>query len=169
MTAPDLNARPNSRPHAAARLDPRQDVALLAARFDGIPPQNVAYWFLEPHPQTASRARRLVRRALRRWHLPELIDATELLVSEVVTNAVRHASSAPRIEAHLGPDSVRVAVYDADPRLPERREPDVGRPGGRGLHLLDQIASRWAAEPSGSGKVVWFELDRPAGGASPTG
>jgi len=123
---------------------------------------------LPADPTSARAARTLLRQALGE-DADGLLFAIELLVSEVVSNAVRHASSAPRIEAHLGPDSVRVAVYDADPRLPERREPDVGRPGGRGLHLLDQIASRWAAEPSGSGKVVWFELDRPAGGASPTG
>jgi hypothetical protein len=57
---------------------------------------------------------------------------------------------------------VRVAVYDDDPALPVHRQPDAERPGGRGLHLLDRIATRWGAEPSDGGKVVWFELDRPA-------
>jgi DNA-binding NarL/FixJ family response regulator len=90
----------------------------------------------------------------------ELLFSLELLISEVVTNAVQHANAAPRIEAQLGPDSVRVAVYDDDPLLPKHRQPDADRPGGRGLHLLDRIATRWGAEPAEGGKVVWFELDR---------
>ena len=91
----------------------------------------------------------------------DLLFALELLVSEVVSNALVHASSAPRIEAQLGPDTVRVAVYDDDPTLPARRLPDVERPGGRGLHLLDRLATRWGAESvDDGGKVVWFELDR---------
>jgi CheY-like chemotaxis protein/anti-sigma regulatory factor (Ser/Thr protein kinase) len=91
----------------------------------------------------------------------ELLFALELLVSEVVTNAVTHAASAPRIEAHLSPTTIRVAVYDAEHRLPGHRVPDRDRPGGRGLHLLDRLATRWGAEPTDDGKVVWFELDRP--------
>jgi len=91
----------------------------------------------------------------------DLLFTLELLVSEVVSNALVHASSAPRIEAQLGPDTVRVAVYDDDPTLPAHRLPDVERPGGRGLHLLDRLATRWGAEPvEDGGKVVWFELDR---------
>src|SRR5258707_13298312 len=69
--------------------DRDDDIALLAARFDGIAPRDVAYWFLEPHPQTAGRARRLVRRALDRWGLEELWDSVELLVSEIVRKAER--------------------------------------------------------------------------------
>jgi CheY-like chemotaxis protein len=90
----------------------------------------------------------------------DTLFALELLVSELVTNAVAHAGSAPRIEAHLTRATIRVAVYDADPRLPAHRVPDEDRPGGRGLHLLDRVASRWSAEPTDEGKVVWFELDR---------
>ena len=91
----------------------------------------------------------------------DLLFSLELLISEVVSNAIVHAASAPRIEAQLGPDTVRVAVYDDDPTLPSHRQPDAERPGGRGLHLLDRLASRWGSERiDGDGKVVWFELDR---------
>jgi CheY-like chemotaxis protein len=123
---------------------------------------------LPADPSSVRAARTLLRQALGEEG-DELLFALELLTSEVVTNAVRHASSAPRIEAHLGPDTVRVAVHDDDPTLPERREPDLGRPGGRGLHLLDQIASRWGAESTDQGKVVWFEIDRPAVGPGAAG
>ena len=91
-----------------------------------------------------------------------LVSSVELLVSELVTNAVVHASSAPRIEVHLGRESVRVAVRDDDPAMPAPRIPDQARPGGRGLHLVESIATRWGAEPSEHGKVVWFEIDRSA-------
>jgi len=91
----------------------------------------------------------------------DVLFALELLVSEVVSNAVLHAAAAPRIEAQLGPDTIRVAVYDDDPNLPVHRLPDADRPGGRGLHLLDRLASRWGAEAvEDGGKVVWFEIDR---------
>jgi DNA-binding NarL/FixJ family response regulator len=114
---------------------------------------------LPAEASSARQARALVADALG-TEGEELLFALELLVSEVVTNAVRHAHAAPRIEAHLGPECVRVAVYDPDPQLPLHREPDGERPGGRGLHLLDDLASRWGAEPTDDGKVVWFELDR---------
>jgi len=110
---------------------------------------------------TSPRQARVLVRDLLGEGADELVDTVQLLVTELVTNAVLHASSAPRLEMHLGQRTIRMAVYDADPTLPERREPDVDRPGGRGLHLLDMLATRWGAEAHGDGKVVWFELDRP--------
>lgn len=106
-------------------------------------------------------ARQFVRGALAEID-PELVDAVELLVSELVTNAVVHASSAPRLEVALLPDKVRVEVHDDDATLPVRRIPDEERPGGRGLLLLDGVASAWGVEPLGHGKVVWFEVARTA-------
>jgi DNA-binding NarL/FixJ family response regulator len=114
---------------------------------------------LPADPASVRAARALVVEALGE-EADDLLFSLELLTSEVVSNAVQHAGSAPRIEAHLGPDTVRVAVYDDDPGMPAHRHPDADRPGGRGLHLLDKVATRWGVEPVGSGKVVWFELDR---------
>ncbi|MGV9694061.1 PP2C family protein-serine/threonine phosphatase, partial [Streptomyces sp. NPDC003444] len=65
--------------------DRDDDIALLAARFDGIAPSDVAYWFLDPEDAAPGRARRLARRALARWDLEDLTDSVELLISEVVT------------------------------------------------------------------------------------
>jgi DNA-binding NarL/FixJ family response regulator len=104
-------------------------------------------------------ARTLVREAMGDAG-EDVLFSLELLVSEVVTNALTHAGSAPRVEAQLSPATIRVAVYDADPRFPEHRVPDEERPGGRGLHLLDRMASRWGTDPTDDGKVVWFEIDR---------
>lgn len=104
-------------------------------------------------------ARGLARSVLAEENV-QLVNTVELLVSELVTNAVIHTTAAPRVEVELLRGIVRVAVFDADPALPERRVPDADRPGGRGLLFLDQLATRWAAEPSDTGKVVWFEIDR---------
>lgn len=110
----------------------------------------------------AREARRFVRGALSQVD-GSLLDSVELLVSELVTNAVIHASTAPRLAVRLSPTTVRVEVHDDDPRLPAPLPPDDTRVGGRGLFIVDQVATRWAAEPSPSGgKVVWFELARAA-------
>lgn len=104
-------------------------------------------------------ARRIVREDVDLGD-PKLLPSVELLVSELVTNAVVHASSAPRVEVHVSTASVRVAVHDDDATMPRPRTPDPAKPGGRGLHILDRLASRWGAEPRADGKVVWFEIDR---------
>ncbi|MCQ4082281.1 SpoIIE family protein phosphatase [Streptomyces sp. RB6PN25] len=141
--------------------DRDDDIALLAARFDGIAPSDVAYWFLEPHPQTAGRARRLVRRALHRWDLDELADGVELLVSEVVTNAVRYAGR-PITLRLLRTDVLRCEVGDDAPQLPRMRHAQPQDESGRGLFLVNRLAQRWGATRLSAGKVVWFELALPA-------
>ncbi|MGA4881293.1 SpoIIE family protein phosphatase [Streptomyces lydicamycinicus] len=144
-------------------LDPDardDDVALLAARFEGFAPLNVAYWFLSPQPQTAGRARQLTRRALHRWGLGSMLDATELMVSEVVTNAVRYASR-PIALRLLRTDVLRCEVGDDSPQVPRMRRAQAGDEGGRGLFLVDQLARRWGATLLSTGKVVWFEQQIP--------
>lgn len=84
----------------------------------------------------------------------------ELLVSELLTNAVLHASSEPKLEVRISPTTVRVDVHDDDPRPPVLRDPSPDAVGGRGLHLVAEIAARWGTEPTPTGKVVWFELAR---------
>ncbi|WP_442814715.1 ATP-binding SpoIIE family protein phosphatase [Streptomyces sp. NBC_01198] len=137
--------------------DRDDDIALLAARFDGIAPSDVAYWFLEPQDQTPGRARRLVRQALRRWDLEDQLDAAELLVSEIVTNAVRYADR-PITLRLLRTDVLRCEVGDDAPLLPRMRLSTPQDEGGRGLYIVNQVAQRWGATRLGAGKVVWFEL-----------
>ncbi|MFP1629211.1 SpoIIE family protein phosphatase [Streptomyces sp. 5K101] len=137
--------------------DRDDDIALLAARFDGIAPSDVAYWFLEPEDAAPSRARRLARRALARWGLEELSDAVELLVSEVVTNAVRYAERPVTLRL-LRTDVLRCEVGDDSPQLPRQRRARDTDEGGRGLFLVNRLARRWGATRLSTGKVVWFEL-----------
>nr|WP_324197090.1 SpoIIE family protein phosphatase [Streptomyces sp. NRRL B-1677] len=141
--------------------DRDDDIALLAARFEGIAPSDVAYWFLDPRPQTARQARRLARRALTRWGLEELTDAVELLVSEVITNAVRYAER-PITLRLLRTDVLRCEVGDDVPQLPRLRQARPSDEGGRGLYLVNRLARRWGATRLSTGKVVWFELALPA-------
>jgi anti-sigma regulatory factor (Ser/Thr protein kinase) len=90
-----------------------------------------------------------------------------LLVSELVTNSLRHATFGPeswvRVEATIGADSVRVEVADPGERFPTA--PDLGEEGGWGLILVDRVASRWGVARDEQTRV-WFEADlpRPAGG-----
>jgi len=136
------------------------DIALLTARFEGFPPDSVGYWYLDPHPLTAGQARRLTRRALRRWGLDALLDSTELMVSEIVTNAVRYASR-PIALRLLRTDVLRCEVTDDSPQVPRMRQAAPGDEGGRGLFLVNQLALRWGATRLSTGKVVWFEQQIP--------
>ncbi|MFF4469510.1 SpoIIE family protein phosphatase [Streptomyces sp. NPDC001599] len=139
--------------------DRDDDIALLAARFDGIAPSDVAYWFLEPEDAAPGKARRLARRALARWGMEDLTDAVELLVSEVVTNAVRYASKPVTLRL-LRTDVLRCEVGDDVPQLPRLRQARATDEGGRGLYLVNRLARRWGATRLSTGKVVWFELNR---------
>ena len=94
---------------------------------------------------------------------PRLREDVRLLVTELVTNSVRHASLAPfgRIEvrAFVNEEQLRVEVEDSGPGFAARPRPrSAGQTSGWGLYLVERVASRWGAVPSG-GSCVWFELD----------
>ncbi|MGW2892474.1 ATP-binding SpoIIE family protein phosphatase [Streptomyces griseoruber] len=141
--------------------DRDDDIALLAARFDGIMPSDVAYWFLEPEDAAPRQARQMLRRALDRWGMEDLTDAAELLVSEVVTNAVRYASRPVSLRV-LRTDVLRCEVGDDVPQLPRHRQSGAMDETGRGLIVVNKLAQRWGATRLSTGKVVWFELALPA-------
>jgi DNA-binding NarL/FixJ family response regulator len=108
---------------------------------------------------SAGKARRFVRRSLD-TSAEQVLDDIELMVSELVTNAVLHATSPPRVDIVLGRTAFRIEIYDDDPTLPELGDAPLDALGGRGIFLVDRLASRWGTEPHGHGKVVWFERDR---------
>jgi anti-sigma regulatory factor (Ser/Thr protein kinase) len=104
------------------------------------------------------------RSALRRFHpeLPvDLMQVIVLLASELVANAVKHAASElVSIRCAIAPQHVRVEVADEGPGFtPEPTAPDPGTIGGWGLHLVDELSSRWGVV-DGPGARVWFEIDR---------
>ena len=109
----------------------------------------------------ASRARHFTRDVLARLDVPSaVIDDAELLVSELVTNAVLHARSASRIDVARENGRVRVAVGDDSAEPPQLRNNGSDSVTGRGLHLVERLACSWGVDRSDdTGKVVWFELD----------
>ena len=117
---------------------------------------------LAQHPQSASRARRFVEHMCAGAMSVDMCDTTVLLVSELVTNAVTHAN-APHLSILLSPSGVRVEVGDASQDLPIPRAPDVWREGGRGIALLDMLATAWGVRQQPGGKGIWFEVDGPCG------
>ncbi|MET1001268.1 MAG: ATP-binding protein [Acidimicrobiia bacterium] len=110
----------------------------------------------------ASAARRFVRDALSGAGLrDEAVSDVELLVSELVTNAVIHARSASRVTIDYDGSRVRVTVADESPARPELLDRGAHSVTGRGLLLVQQIAHRWGVDIPGepAAKRVWFELD----------
>jgi anti-sigma regulatory factor (Ser/Thr protein kinase) len=93
-------------------------------------------------------------------HDPELASRVAMVVSELATNAIRHAKTAFRLEVRNDSDGVRVIVSDSDPS-PPRIMHGIGpkEPSGRGLVIVAALADRWGFHPEGRGKSVWAELD----------
>jgi anti-sigma regulatory factor (Ser/Thr protein kinase) len=126
-------------------------------------------WWFTQHPASVAAARRMLRYFLSVRDADHYRDAAELVVSELMSNAVEHATkqnialSDREICARfdLGPTGLRIEVSDPDgDRLPRRREPDEADESGRGLAVLDALVTRWGAEPchDGTGKTVWALL-----------
>jgi PAS domain S-box-containing protein len=126
-------------------------------------------------PIRVSEARRLAGQTFEKWDLdPDQADLACLLVSEVVTNVVLHASPGSRHQARAGGEftlrlrrgasAVWVEVFDRDLRLPRIRTAGEHDEGGRGLYLVDQLATRWGSRPTQDGKAVWFEIPTQADG-----
>ncbi|MET8767553.1 SpoIIE family protein phosphatase [Streptomyces sp. NPDC004658] len=141
----------------------KDDVALLMARLNGIPDEHVAEWRLDADPREVARARRLVRERLLGWGLPQAVETAELLVSEVVTNAVRHAES-DRIGLRVvRTDALLFEVTDDEPALPAMLSAGPYDESGRGLRVVSRLAREWGASASGHRKIVWFEQAVPTG------
>ncbi|MER5545460.1 SpoIIE family protein phosphatase [Streptomyces sp. NPDC002589] len=135
----------------------KDDVALLMARLNGIPDDHVAEWRLDADPREVARARRLVRARLRQWGLPQAVETAELLVSEVVTNAVRHAVSEPVGLRVVRTDALLFEVTDDEPGLPAMLSAGPYDESGRGLRVVSRLAREWGASATGHRKTVWFE------------
>jgi anti-sigma regulatory factor (Ser/Thr protein kinase) len=107
-------------------------------------------------------ARTFVADTLEAWAVEaQDVEAVQLVVSELVTNALRHAPESPSVtlELSMTRDGVRVMVSDHSPREPQLREAPWSAESGRGVELVDALADRWGTEPRRlGGKTVWCEL-----------
>ncbi len=139
------------------------DIALLVARVHGLDEEHVGDWTLPPEPRSVARARELAREQLAAWDLEALADTTELLVSELVTNALRYGEGNIRLRLLLDRTLV-CEVWDAGQVQPRRRRARDTDEGGRGLQLVDLLSSGWGSRRVPSGKAVWFQLPRPEAG-----
>jgi anti-sigma regulatory factor (Ser/Thr protein kinase) len=109
--------------------------------------------------QSAGSARHFVDETLRRWDCGERLEIVSLLVSELVTNAVVHAHSDVEVVVRMTGANVRIDVLDHSNEHPVVRSPSVYDTSGRGLALVESLASRWGVDPRpGGGKSVWFEV-----------
>ena len=116
---------------------------------------------LPAHLRSAGEARNLVRSTLDGWTDGDRIDDIVLCVSELVTNAVVHASSSPRIVVHVRPAVIHVEVSDASDVMPVPREAAPADTSGRGMSILSGFSDRWGSlRRSGGGKTVWFDVAR---------
>jgi anti-sigma regulatory factor (Ser/Thr protein kinase) len=148
--------------------DRGDDVALLVANFQGIPSDDVAEWKLDMDLSQVRRARELTRDQLAVWGLTgNISELTELLVSELVTNALRAASHEVSLRL-MRVGKLLVEVTDDDHNLPQLRRADPNDEEGRGLTLVSHLSRRWGTSRKAVGKVVWFELPLP-GRPGPTG
>ncbi len=148
-------------------LNPRggrsDDVALLLARLNGIPDSDVATWRLAPLPREVAKARRVTRDTLAGWGLESLVETAELLVGEVVSNAVRHARTGSVELRLVRADALLCEVTDEDQTTPVLLSSGPSDEYGRGLRILDRLARKWGTSRRihGRGKTVWFEQALP--------
>jgi anti-sigma regulatory factor (Ser/Thr protein kinase) len=170
----EVHLRPQGPPHAAPALDticdclvdallPERagdDAALLVARTRALAADRIATWDLPPEPAVVAEARARTVRQLAAWGLSELAFTTELLVSELVTNAIRHAQ--PPIQLRLLLDGVlSCGVSDGGSTAPHLRRADRYDEGGRGLMLVAQLAERWGTRHTRTGKTIWAQQPLP--------
>lgn len=143
------------------------DIALLMARVQGLPAESVGDWTLPREPRSVGRAREYARTQLTAWDLEPLVDTAELLVSELVTNALRYGEGEIRLRLLLDRTLV-CEVWDAGLVQPRRRRARDTDEGGRGLQLVGLLSAAWGSRRTPRGKTVWFELPLPDGGTTLT-
>ncbi|MEU5900083.1 MULTISPECIES: ATP-binding protein [Streptomyces] len=144
------------------------DVALLVARTHALDPDHVATTDLPSDPAAVSGARSFASDVLATWGLEDLsftTDTTELVVSELVTNAIRYGKSPVQLRLILQ-STLTCEVSDASSTAPHLRRARIFDEGGRGLLLVAQCAERWGTRHGREGKVSWAEQALPADSAS---
>ncbi|WP_428936202.1 SpoIIE family protein phosphatase [Streptomyces sp. ACT015] len=145
-----------------ARVPARQsdDVALIVARTRGLSADRVAEWGVPSDPASVGEVRAAVTRRLAGWGLDELAFTTELVLSELVTNAIRYGAEPIRVRM-LFDRTLICEVHDGSSTSPHLRYAAMTDEGGRGLFLVSQLAERWGTRYTPDGKVIWAEQQLP--------
>jgi serine phosphatase RsbU (regulator of sigma subunit) len=140
----------------------RDDIAVLIARLGRIDGSQLATWVLPGELTSAGEARGLVAAPLEKWDLASLLPTTQLLVSELVTNAIRY-SQGPVTLRLLLERTLTCDIADSSPVLPRMRYAAKDDESGRGLQIVSQLSLRWGARRTPGGKIVWCEQQFPRG------
>jgi anti-sigma regulatory factor (Ser/Thr protein kinase) len=136
------------------------DAALLVARTCALAPAQIVSWDLPAEPAIVADVRARAARQVAEWGLEEVTFTTELLVSELLTNAIRHAQ--PPIQLRMILDNVlSCEVSDASVTAPYHRRADRYDEGGRGLMLVARLAARWGTRYTRAGKTIWAQQALP--------
>ncbi|MEV8433660.1 SpoIIE family protein phosphatase [Streptomyces chartreusis] len=141
---------------------PRDDVALVVARTRRLPSDRTAAWDVPDEASAVSRVRAAAARTLTEWGLDEEAFTTELILSELVTNALRHATGPIRVRL-IRDLTLICEVSDGSSTAPHLRSAAATDEGGRGLFLVAQFADRWGTRYTADGKVIWTEQPLPRG------
>ncbi|MFC8762136.1 SpoIIE family protein phosphatase [Streptomyces sp. NPDC057193] len=145
---------------ALASDEVRDDATLLVVRTRALGTRQVATWELPPDPALVARARTMAAEQLGRWGLDDLVFTTEVVVSELVTNAIRHAFG--RIGLRLIRDrSLICEVSDSQHTSPHARYAGSDEEGGRGLFMVAQLTEHWGTRYTPAGKTIWAEQALP--------
>ncbi|MEO3870002.1 ATP-binding protein [Nonomuraea sp. B12E4] len=117
-------------------------------------------YLLPSVPSGVGKARSLVRTELTGWAPQQAIDDCLLIVSELVTNAVRHGGSAYALRLEVREDRLYGEVFDPGDGVPQQRSPDIDAISGRGLQIVAALSDAWGVTPGDGGKTVWFTVVR---------
>ena len=160
--APELNPGQTCRELFATVLParPTDDAALLVARTRLLDPKDVAEWEVPADPAAVAPLRAACAQRIRDWGLDDAAFASELVISELVTNALRYGVPPVRIRLLRG-HSLTCEVSDGSSTSPHLRRAAVTDEGGRGLFLVSQLALRWGTRYTAQGKVIWAEQTLP--------
>ncbi|MGW0965119.1 SpoIIE family protein phosphatase [Streptomyces sp. NPDC002516] len=157
---PDLDALCTAAVRQLVPVPQPDDIALLLARTHSLGDDHVLSWEVPVDPAAVSELRARATSAVEGWGLGELTMTTELIVSELVTNAIRYA--VPPIRLRLLCDTrLTCEVSDASSTAPRLRHARSTDEGGRGLFLVAQLAHRWGARYTAEGKIIWAEQEIP--------
>jgi anti-sigma regulatory factor (Ser/Thr protein kinase) len=133
------------------------DVILLLARTHAFPADQIATWDIDHHPKAVATARTHAQHQLALWGVDEeTAYTTEMIVSELVTNAVRYGTPPLRLQL-IKDRTLTCEVHDGNPVAPRMRHAKTIDEGGRGLFIIAQLAQNWGVRYSPNGKTVWAE------------
>ncbi|MFI1706498.1 SpoIIE family protein phosphatase [Streptomyces griseoruber] len=147
---------------AVAPAHPCDDIALLVARTHALDPDRIATWELPADPARVGEVRASAMRQLADWGLDEAAFAAELILSELVTNAIRHGTGPVRVRL-LHDRSLICEVSDSSNTAPHLRRAASTDEGGRGLFLVAQLSRTWGTRYLPEGKVIWAECGLDGG------